>query len=97
MDWSKAGIRLRHQPPDGSGHNPDFNWAAQRWKDEADYYSDEMDQAAIIKAADCPCCGRLKGQPCLSRADFCTPRKRAAGVALLKAKGPRFGGRIVDA
>lgn len=92
IDWSKAGKRLRYQPST-PGRNPDFNWAAQRWKDEADYYADEIGKPEIVALAACLVCGAPAGQPCADTMfAYHQPRARAAGLALLKERGPRFGG-----
>jgi hypothetical protein len=98
IDWSKAGKRLRHQPR-CDGRNPDFNWVAQRWKDEADYYADEIGKPEIIDLAECPTCLAPAGEPCEGLPEsipYHQPRRRAAGVALLHQRGARFGGEIVD-
>jgi hypothetical protein len=97
IDWSKAGQRLRHQPRDNSGRNPDFNWVARRWKDEADYYADEIGKPEIIALAGCPTCGAAPDVPCLGLPEsipFHMPRRRAAGEELLRLHGPRFGGEL---
>jgi hypothetical protein len=83
IDWTKAGKRLRWQPKDMFGRNPDWNFAAQRWKDEADYYAE---------LALCPHCGVGPGVPCEGFDDYHQPRKRAAGLELLRRHGSRFGG-----
>jgi hypothetical protein len=94
IDWSKAGKRLRHQPRRGA-HNPDWNWTAQRWKDEADYYADEIGKPEIIALATCPICHAPAGVECpsgIAGLAFHQPRMRAAGLELLRHNGPRFGG-----
>lgn len=94
IDWSKAGKRIRWQPRRPDGSNPDWNFTAQRWKDEADYYADELDLSGVIAHADCPVanCGAKRHQACrgISLSSYHQPRRRAAGEALLELKGPRF-------
>lgn len=95
IDWTKAGKRLRYQPHSGDGRNPDFNWAHQRWKDEADYYADEIGKPEIIALAGCPTCSASPGDPCIGLPEsipFHQPRRRAAGEEVLRQRGPRFGG-----
>lgn len=94
FDWSKAGKRLRHQPRTVDG-NPDWNWVEQRWKDEADYYADDLtSEKELIAAAGCPHCGVAAGEQCIGPGIledmWHGPRKRAAGEAMLAERGPRF-------
>jgi hypothetical protein len=92
IDWSKAGKRIRFQPPSGDGRNPDWNWAARRWKDEADYYTDELSRADVIGLVRCPTCAAPASEACngLGILMVHTPRWRAAGERMLELHGPRF-------
>jgi hypothetical protein len=91
IDWSKAGTRIRFQDLRGDGSNPDWNWPAERWKDEADYYAEELRPAEIIALTGCSHCGVLSGLPCLGPLfTIHQPRRRAAGCEMLRRKGPRF-------
>lgn len=88
---SEQGTRIRYQPKSPDGRNPDWNWAAGRWKDEADYYADELSTEEVIARAGCPHCGASAGRTCVdTAADFHTPRRRAAGEVMLEQMGPRF-------
>jgi hypothetical protein len=90
IDWSKAGKRIRHQPKDAFGRNPDWDLKHQRWKDEADYYADELDANAVAELVDCPNCPAKAGYHCGMHGSNCTPRIRAAGEKMLAERGPRF-------
>lgn len=93
IDWSQVGTRIRYQYADRSGRNPDFNFAAQRWKDEADYYAEELSLAEIQELAACPICEAPIDEPCTGALiTFHMPRRRAAGEERLRREGPRFGG-----
>ena len=90
IDWSKVGKRIRFQPKDQWGKNPDWNLVDRRWKDEADYYADELDKRQVIALVACPVCAVPRTVPCRDTlVDFHMPRKRAAGEAILASHGPR--------
>lgn len=89
IDWSKAGTRLRHQPR-RDGHNPDWNWIAKRWKNEAEYWADDLTVEQAVALVACTNCGAPPAEPCRVRADICTPRRRAAGEEQLRREGPRY-------
>lgn len=93
IDWSKAGKRIRHQDRDAWGKNPDWDWANKRWKDEADYYAEELLWNEVYDLAECLNCGAEIGRPCSPLYGYsavCTPRRRAAGEGMLAERGPRF-------
>jgi hypothetical protein len=93
IDWSKAGTRIRFQDLRGDGTNPDWNWPASRWKDEADYYAEELKEAGVIALTGCSTCGAVSGNLCAGKVlggGVHQPRRRAAGCEMLRRKGPRF-------
>lgn len=98
IDWSKAGKRIRWQSPNAVDgfRNPDWLWVQQRWKDEADYYGEELTASQIVQMLACPRCESLVTWACTTedrQASIKEPhreRRRAAGETLLKLHGPRF-------
>lgn len=92
IDWSKAGTRLRRTPPTRDQRNPDWNFPAQRWKDEADYAAEALSVIEVRHYADCSNCGAIRGFVCRTlqgvdmRDDVCTPRRLAAGKRALEIK-----------
>lgn len=57
IDWSKAGKRLRHSPPEPGGRNPDWNFRLQRWKVEEEYVGEALEPHVVNTLAACPLCG----------------------------------------
>lgn len=97
IDWSKAGVRLRHSPK-VHGKNVDFNWPEQRWKVAEEYAADTLTTEQIVAKVACPRanCLQAEGEPCRdSRGNPMegahTERRFAAGTALI-ADGWAMGG-----
>lgn len=88
--------RIRFQPYDTRNNcNPDWLWVEKRWKDEADYYGEELTQEQVENANDCPNCGVLRGSGCVGGTgkpigDPHRGRRRIAGETELQKHGPRF-------
>lgn len=93
VDWSKAGVRLRHSPRQ-HGRNPDWNDAAQRWKTAEEYAGETLAVCQLQAVTHCPRldCSAEAGQPCQDAKgqempDSPHPERRTAAGAALIAKG----------
>lgn len=88
--------RIRWQPRDTkNGTNPDWLWVEQRWKDEADYYGEELTFEQVDEMVDCPICPAKAGEGCRGGrgtliGDPHHQRRRLAGEQELERHGTRF-------
>lgn len=94
MPADQHAPRIRWQPRDKNG-NPDWLWVEQRWKDEADYYGEELTYEQVEAAVDCPQCPAKVGEGCVGArgtliGDPHRQRRRIAGEQELEKHGPRF-------